>query len=81
MSKPTRDLMIEIKQLKAENKALATENHQIKQKLQVLENNIDQKIAIAIKKAITLLIKQIWQLDFTLIVYIFRLRMFLQAVV
>jgi len=63
MSKPIRDLMIEIKQLKAENKALAIENHQIKQKLQVLENNIDQKIAIAIQKAIQPLLEQINKLE------------------
>ena len=63
MSKQIKDLILEIQQLKTENKALTTENQKIKQKLQVLENNIDQKIAQTIKQATQPLIEQINQLE------------------
>jgi len=63
MSKQIKDLLTENKQLKTEIKALATEHQKIKQQLQLLENNIDQKIAIAIKKTTQTLTEQINQLQ------------------
>ncbi|MCL2173058.1 MAG: hypothetical protein LBH62_09085 [Nitrososphaerota archaeon] len=62
MSEQNNDLAIEQKRLKAEIKALILENKQLKQERQILQNELDQKIAQDIKQAMQPLLKQASQL-------------------
>ena len=55
--------MLKIKQLKTENKALALENHKLKQQIKIIQYTIEEQITKAIENATTPLKQQIQQLQ------------------
>jgi hypothetical protein len=63
MLKQTKDLMLKIKQLKTENKALTLENHELKQQIKIIKHTIEEQITKAITNATTPLKQQIQQLQ------------------